>query len=77
MASAKQAATEEFEDTIERIKLAGANEYLETAEGTILLEEQIEEGMRKYKRVVLRELPGVDLSQVDKQFPGGDRKDGG
>lgn len=28
-----------------------------------------EEGMRAYKKAVLEELPGTDLSKVDKRFP--------
>lgn len=65
--SARQKAFEEFEENIrpeavENAKLQGANEYVESAEGKLMLEEKVEEGMRAYKEAVLEELSGTARS---------------
>lgn len=56
---------------MENAKLLGADEYLGTKEGVLMLEEKVDEGVRAYREAVLQELPGTDLSKVDKRlFPG-------
>lgn len=47
--------------TAERDKLA--------REKSTLGQEQKEKGIRAYKKAVLEELSGTDLSKVDKRFP--------
>lgn len=42
-------------EAIESAKLRGADEYLESAEGKLLLEEQVERGVRAYRKAVLED----------------------
>lgn len=50
---------------MENTKLKGADEYLESMEGEILLQEKIEERIQAYKKAVLKELTGTGLSKID------------